>query len=330
MSQALIKIAAGWLTGLLLAIAAAIVTITLVNNGAAGPQEPVREYLAALHNGDGAKALGLLRANVPAANAAMLDGAALKTASSRVDDVKLGSPEPRDGGQMMVPVEYTIDGSHLKTEFLLEKTGTQWLFFNKWSLVPSTLPTVNVSVVNSVEVELNGKPVNAPNGKASFAVFYPGEYEASYTSEYFTAAPQRATVTSAREELPGLNLATQANTALRNAVGGQLKKYLDDCAAEATKQQQLQPNCPFYHVSTNRVEDGTIKWAIKDYPKVSIEPFEGHWVVAPLKGTAQLTAREQDLFTGEISTLKVVHDFSFTTELNVGADKITVTPVVTY
>jgi hypothetical protein len=81
MSQALVRIAAGWLLGLMLAVAAAIVAVNLVNNTVASPQQPIREYLEALHEGDGGKALGILRAAVPPGNAAMLDGTALKTAA---------------------------------------------------------------------------------------------------------------------------------------------------------------------------------------------------------------------------------------------------------
>ena len=43
MSQALVRIAAGWLLGLMLAIAGAVVAVNLVNNTVASPQQPVRE-----------------------------------------------------------------------------------------------------------------------------------------------------------------------------------------------------------------------------------------------------------------------------------------------
>lgn len=115
MSQALVRIAAGWLLGLMLAVAGAIVAVNLVNNTVASPQQPVREYLDALHSGDGGKALGLLRATVPQANAAMLDGTALQTAASRFANVKIGDAEERPRNQVMVPMEYTIDGSRLRS-----------------------------------------------------------------------------------------------------------------------------------------------------------------------------------------------------------------------
>ena len=97
-----------------------------------------------------------------------------------------------------------------------------------------------------------------------------------------------------------LNLLTQATGALKEAVGAKVKEFLDACAAEADKQQKLQPDCPFYHATNNRVMDGTINWSITDYPTVSIEPFGGRWVVAPLDGKARIKARQVDLFTGAV------------------------------
>jgi hypothetical protein len=330
MSQALVRMAAGWLLGLMLAVAGAVVAVNMVNSTVASPQQPVREYLDALHEGDGGKALGLLRATVPPANAAMLDGTALQTASSRLANVKLGDAEERSGNQVMVPMEYTIDGSRLRTEFVLEKTGTEWLFFNTWAFVPSRLPTVDITVVNASEAAVNGVPVNMPNGRNTFAVLYPGEYEASLNGEFFAAPATRATVTSRDVPVAPLNLLTEATTALRENVGAKVKEFLDTCAAEAQKQQKLQPDCPFYYATNNRVYDGTIKWSVTKYPEVSIEPFGGRWIVAPLDGKARVVAQQQSLFTGANFPLDEEVDFSFTTRLDVAGDTIKVTPLLSY
>jgi hypothetical protein len=330
MSQALVRMAAGWLLGLMLAVAGAVVAVNMVNSTVASPQQPVREYLDALHDGDGGKALGLLRATVPPANSAMLDGTALQTASSRLANVKLGDAEERSGNQVMVPMEYTIDGSRLRTEFVLEKTGTEWLFFNTWAFVPSRLPTLDITVVNASEAAVNGVPVNMPNGRNTFAVLYPGEYEASLNGEFFAAPATRATVTSRDVPVAPLNLLTEATTALRENVAAKVKEFLDTCAAEAQKQQKLQPDCPFYYATNNRVYDGTIKWSVTEYPEISIEPFGGRWIVAPLDGKARVVAQQQSLFTGANFPLDEEVDFSFTTRLDVAGDTIKVTPLLSY
>lgn len=330
MSQALVRIAAGWLLGLMLAVAAAVVAINLVNNTVASPQQPVREYLDALQEGDGGRALGLLRATVPPSNAAMLDGTGLQTAASRLTNVEIGDPEERPGDQVMVPMEYTIDGSRLSTQFLLEKTGTEWIFFNTWAFVPTRLPTLDITVVNGSQANVNGVPVNMPNGRNSFAVFYPGEYEAALNGQYFSAPATRATVTARDAPVAPLNLLTQATGKLKEDVAGKVKEFLDTCAAEAQKEQRLQPDCPFYYASNNRVQDGSIKWTVTEYPNVSIEPFDGRWVVAPLDGKAKVQALQQNLFTGVWYPLEEEVDFSFTTRLDVSGDTVKVTPMLTF
>ena len=330
MSQALVRIAAAWLLVLMLAVAGGIVAINVVNNSLASPQQPVREYLDALRQGEGEKALGLLRASVPQSSAAMLDGTALQTATARISGIKYGEAEDRGNNQVMVPVDYTIDGSELRTEFLLERSGTEWLFFHKWSIVPAALPVLDVTVVNASEATLNGVPVNMPNGRSSFAVFYPGEYEASLAGEYFAAAPTKATVPGGDAPVAPLNLMTEATDGLKDAVGSKVNEFLDTCADTADKQQQLQPDCPFYHTTNNRVIDGTIDWSITEYPTISIEPFGGRWVVAPLNGKARIEAQQVDLFTGAVTYVNNVHDFSFTTRLDIGADTVKVTPLLSY
>ena len=330
MSQALVRIAAAWLLVLMLAVAGGIVAINVVNNSLASPQQPVREYLDALRQGEGEKALGLLRASVPQSSAAMLDGTALQTATARISGIKYGEAEDRGNNQVMVPIDYTIDGSELRTEFLLEKSGTEWLFFHKWSFVPAALPVLDVTVVNASEATLNGVPVNMPNGRNSFAVFYPGEYEAAMAGEYFAAAPTKATVSGRDVPVAPLNLLTEATVGLKDAVGSKVNEFLDTCADTADKQQKLQPDCPFYHTTNNRIIDGTIDWSITEYPTISIEPFGGRWVVAPLNGKARIEAQQVDLFTGAVTYVNNVHDFSFTTRLDIDADTVKVTPILGY
>lgn len=127
-----------------------------------------------------------------------------------------------------------------------------------------------------------------------------------------------------------LNLLTQATDNLKKDVSAKVREFLDSCAAVAAKEQKLQPDCPFYYASNNTVQDGSIKWTVTEYPNVSIEPFDGRWVVAPLDGKAKVEALQQNLFTGAWYPLNEEVDFSFTTRLDVTGDTVKVTPVLSF
>ncbi|WP_309072096.1 hypothetical protein [Arthrobacter sp.] len=326
-SSRLIRVLAAWLLGLMLAIVAAIATVMLVNTRVYGPHQQVESYLEALRQGEGERALGLLNASVPdSTNAALLDGPALQRAAQGVENVQVGEPQAAGENRVEVDVNYTIDDAAHATAFQLEKTGTEWLFFDRWEFVPSTLPMLEVSVINQNDATLNGTRVLMPEGRNRFAAFYPAEVEAHYTSEYFAAPAQTVAVTDRQQAPAGLNLATAATPALTDAVTAQLKTFLDDCA----KQTVFQPaNCPFGFETERRVA-GPIKWSITEYPEVRIEPFNGDWVIAPLTGTVQLETSLQDLFTGVIEPVTVPQEYGFTARLAVTDEGITVTPVVEY
>lgn len=322
-SPALLRIAAAWLLALTLAIVASVVAVAVVKNTVAGPAQPVQAYIRALTEGDGGHALGLLHATVPAGSAALLDGAPLRDSMSRVKDVSYETGKS-DGDHATVAVRYTVDGESRESQFSLESTGTDWLFFPRWSIVPGTLPTLDATIVNSTRATVNGAPVNMPSGHNAFPVFFPGSYVGSLAGEQFAAEPRTAVVSG-----PGttqLSLATKATPQLVSSIDGKIRGYLDDCARTATQQQRLQPNCPFSLATNTRIQDGTIAWSISQYPAVSIEPYEGHWVLAPLTGKAHLKATAIDLFTGAKSALEQDMAFDFGARLDVTDTSITVTP----
>ncbi len=322
----LIRIAAGWLLGLMLAVAAAVITISVVNTNHFGPQQPVREYFQALHDGNGAKALGLLKPTTPTANPAVLDGEGLSSAAAHLSDLRVGDPQPDAGGKVTVRASYSVDGVQKSTDFQMEPAGKQWLFFSVWSFVPAPLPTLDVSVVNETTASLNGVTVKMPAGRNSFAVLYPGQYTAAFASDLFQAPAVSTTVTSAAIRPPAVDLATAPSAKLLSAVNDQLQQYLDGCA----KQQVLLPaDCPLSNHSDNRILSPVL-WNIESYPKVSISAYGGDWVIAPLTVTAQVSYQEQQLYTGEVSQVKRAQNFGFTAKLTTAGSNVTVTPVVNY
>lgn len=322
----MIKVLAAWLLGLMLTVAGAITTIFLVNTNVYSPAHQVEAYFDALREGDGEHALGLFNATVPAANAAMLDGPALRQAAAGLENVRVGKPAPAADGQVTVPVTYTIGTAKHTTAFPLEKAGVEWLFFTKWEFVPSVLPVMELSIINQSEATLNGTRVAAPGGRNTFAVFYPGEFVAQYSSEFFAAPAKTLAVTERQPDSNRIALSTAATEKLVAAVDAQIRRFLDECAAQAV----LQPtNCPFNYQTESRLA-GDINWSITEYPEIVIEPYNGDWVMAPLAGTAELNTALQDLFSGAIEDVSVPRDFGFTARLTVSDSEIAVTPVVRY
>jgi hypothetical protein len=326
-NSTVLRTAAAWLLCLMLAVAAAVVTIVIVNAKVYSPQHQVRAYFDALKDGDGGRALGLLDAKVPDANAALLDGAPLKQSVADISDLEVGDPVQLDGDRVEVPANYTIEGTPHTTSFELEKSGTSWLFFDRWRFVPTELPTVEVGVVNENEASLNGTRVALPEGKNKFAVFYPGSFEAHFTSEFFAAPVVESVLTDPEQEGEArLSLETKATEKLVDEVDKQVRGFLNGCAEQAV----LQPaGCPF-SASMDRVKDNSIDWEVTKYPKVTINPSNGTWVMEPLTGTAKLSVVEIDLFTGAAEPQTLEEEFNFTGSLSVNDGNVTLTPVVEY
>lgn len=322
----LIKIAAAWLLVLMLALAVSIVTISVVNDRDFGPEKTVSTYLKALKDGDGAKALGLLQAKVPGANAAALDGEALAKSQEGLDDVTIAEAVPAANKQKRVTVSFSVNKQAYSTDFLLVPGPKHWLFFDSWTMAPSTLPVLNVSVVNANQASINGTEANMPDGKNSFAVFYPGRYELEYRSPLFSAPPVVRTVNSATESAAHVSLTTGPTSDLLSQVDGTIRKYLDACA----KQAVLMPTgCPMSSATDNRVVS-PVEWTIEEYPAISITPYGGQWIMAPLKVKAQVAYQEQNLFTGLVAPAKVPANFGFTAKLTITGNNVVVTPVVDY
>ncbi|MHA7304504.1 hypothetical protein ACX80E_04540 [Arthrobacter sp. TMN-49] len=318
----LIKIAAAWLLLLMLAIAASIVTISIVNNREFGPEKTVANYLAALKDGDGAKALGLLHAKVPSADASALDGEALANSQAALKNVSIGEAVSAPDNHKTVTLNYTLGNAPFKTDFTLTQGPKHWLFFDSWTMAPTTLPTIDASVVNANQASINGAAANMPEGKNSFAVFYPGSYELEYKSELFAAAPVTRAVSGADQSIPAVGLSTGPTSDLLAQVDGTIHKYLDTCA----KQAVLMPTgCPMNAATNNRVVSA-VKWSVLEYPAITISPYGGQWVMAPLSVKAQVAYTEQDLFSGLVAPAKSADDFTFTAKLSITGTTVVVTP----
>lgn len=308
----------------MLTVAAAVVVIYFVNTKSYGPQQQVSSYFSALREGDGERALGLLAAKVPAGNAALLDGEALKASTADLEVLEIGEPSSAGNDRVDIEVRYSLGGEEGRSTFKLDRTGREWLFFDQWSFVPSTLPTLTVVSPSQRVASLNGVAVALPEETTTFTAFYPARAEVSYTSEFF-AAPAAAGLLGGPADTVELTLATEATEALRTAVDAEVRTFLAGCTGT---QDRLSPTgCPFFHDTDNRVEL-PIVWEITEYPSVDVRPVSGSWVLSPLTGKARVTATQTDLFSGAKSPLNVEKDFSFAAELSVGGSDVRVSPLV--
>ncbi|MHA7208502.1 hypothetical protein [Arthrobacter sp. MDT1-65] len=321
-----VKVLAAWLLGLMLVGTGFLATVSLLNARLYSPEHQVGLYLEALREGEGGKALGLLNASVPeGANPALLDGEALRRASASVEDVAIGEARETGADRAEVPVTYSLDGAETTTAFPLQRTGTEWGLFNVWQFEQGVLPTVEVSVANSVQATVNGIDVGLPDGRAALASFYPTAVTAQYEGKYFSAPERHATVTG-QEAPPPLALATEATPELTRTVDEQLHAFLDGCA----QQTVFQPtNCPFNYLTNERLA-GDIAWSIEEYPAASVTPEDGGWRLAPLQGSARIDTQLRDFFSGAVRDVSEPVPFEFGADLEVTDDAVTVTPVVRY
>lgn len=322
-----VKVLVAWLLGLMLISVGFIATVSVLNARLYGPEHQVGLYLDALREGDGGKALGLLNAVVPeGANPTLLDGDALRRASASLSDVDVGDARAAGADRVEVPVTYTLDGTETTTVFPLQRTGTEWGFFDVWRFEQTVLPLVEVSALNSVEATVNGVPVGLPGGSVALATFYPAAVTAQYQGSYFSAPEQHAAVTSRETPPPPLALTTEATPQLTQAVTDQVHAFLDGCA----EQSVFQPtNCPFGYPTNERLA-GDITWSIEEYPTASVSPSDGEWLLAPLQGSARIETRLRDLFSGAVRDVSETVPFEFGADLQVGGDAVTVTPVMRY
>lgn len=322
-SDRVLKAVGAWFVLIVLTVAAAVVTIALVNKYQYGPETEVKAYFDALREGDGGKALGLLRADVPDSNAALLDGAPLKSAGEQIEDLKI-STVSTDSEHAVVRAEYELRERELSSEFTLHPAQTQWGFFTVWDFDRTTLPTMRVSMPGATAVDINGESVALTGSSRDFAVFYPGVYTGSYTSPMVTAEPQATLVTGA-ERPTGLELTATASDTLKSQVNEQVRAYLDKCAS----QDVLYPaGCPFSYEFPGRVQD-SVKWTITEYPQPRVRlggSGTGSWSLEDSKGKARIQFTALNLFDGKTAEVSTEVPFTFSAGLAVSEEHATVTP----
>lgn len=309
--------------GVLAALVIALTSLALINRLVYGPQGQVRAYFAAVREGDGSKALGILGAQVPDASAAMLNGGALKASFAGLKDLSTRAVTVTDGGdRATVTVTYTLDGEAGSTDFHLHKVGSHWGVFDQWQIDAGELPTVEITS-NSVEAAtLNNTKVAVEGGTRKFAVLYPGSYTVTYESALYTAGSQTVDVTAPSSAPSPLTVELTPSEAAVTSVQQQIKTYLDTCAAQSS----LYPTgCPFEYNFSGRV-DGDVTWLVTEYPQPEVTLAGGKWALGKSSGKAEISFTELDLYTGETQQVTKTVSFSLKGSLTASGETLTFTP----
>lgn len=311
-----------WLLLLVLAAAAAGITISLVNKYMYGPETDVRAYFEHLRDGEGGRALGLLNAE-PASgtDAVLLDGEPLAEATETLDDVEI-STVSQDDEQAVVRAEYTLEGQEHTSEYRLRPVDTQWGFFTVWDFEQSELPTLTVTMPGATSADLNGTSAALPGSQQDFAAFPPGVYSASYASRWVDTDPASAVLSSTGQE-ESLRLEATPSEELEQAVAQEIDADLATC----TEQGSLYPaGCPFSHDFDGRVQ-GDVEWEItrRPAPEITIGVDGGQdWALSSAPGTAQVSFTSVDLFDGSTERVTADVPFTYDADLNIEGDEVSV------
>lgn len=349
----------------MLALVAGGVGIGVANSTLYSPQAQVQAYLEALAAGDGGTALTLSSGGsgegsgraaaagpAPGTATSLLQGEPLQAGLAALGELTVtrGEDAP-DGESTEVAVDYTVDGEDHSTVFTVERSGRDWLFFDRWRMaevpvqtvrvVPGNLPPEAASgsmtaAVNSVATPLTSQGSGEGSGAGSetprqdFAVLPPFLVDAGLESTYLAAPPVRKVVDQVTPAEPQtLELALHYTDDVATEVNRQLEAYLAGC----TEQQVLNPSgCPLGYDTVNRIPPDSIAWSVSGDPQATVVPLpaegEDPTVMEPLQAEAVLTLQEIDLVTGEQQPVEHRNPFTLEADLSVTGDAVRLTPRV--
>ncbi|MGO4295560.1 hypothetical protein [Glutamicibacter sp. MCAF14] len=320
------RLALRWALAAMVVIVLVLAGTILANRTLFSPQHQVQALQQLLAQGEGAKALGLMQAKVPAGDAVALNGEVLKRTQAGITDFTTDEAQPVEGEDQLrtVTAHYKADGVQKESSYTLRHDGKSWLLFDKWVFEPSTLPTVSIKANTVNEVTVNEQKIPLAAGVSTLPVFYPSILDASFSTKNFAADTRGMVVTKPAKEPVEIALQTKPTKEFIAAINAKVKSYLDKCVSE----QVLMPaGCPFAYTTSARVNPATIDWSIAKYPTIEVNYYNGAWVLSPLTTSATLTLTEQDLRTGAKEKKTVTDEYSFTAKLTTSTTEVSVRPV---
>jgi hypothetical protein len=256
------------------------------------PQAAVKPYLDALVKGDVAKALRV--GDIDSRSPLVTQKVYSKTAD-RVTGYSI-RPDRTGSNEASVVVKYLQGANHNTQVLTLKKTGTDLLFFTRWTLEPVELPTVKIAVDGPAQgVQVNGSDVPLGSSGDAELQALPGRYEVTLPSTAsFTGGDQAATITQLESSgtTPGdaVSIGVSFTDAGQTAADNAVNAWVNGCIAQPTIQPAgcsfgLVDDYPDLHLANQ-------KWTLASAPKFEIGPWDGHgWpVVTTTVGAATFLA----------------------------------------
>lgn len=279
---------------------AAALLLVLVGGGVAyavgsdshSADRPVRAFLDDLSDGDVGDALddaGITRTK----SDVLLTDAAYAKATDRVTGYRITSVR-QDGDTATVSAYLTQAGRQVPATFTLDKAGTDWGVFPKWSLQAPRLGGVTVVVQGPPKstVTVAGQRVTTDTLGALSLKALPGAYAVAVDGGgWFSADSQTAAVRGfGAAPSSQLTLTTTLTDKGKQAATAAVDAWVDGCVASTSTTPE---GCSFYAYGENPANTYTNqKWTLDSRPTIDVGGWSNTgWIVTTSSfGSATYTA----------------------------------------
>jgi hypothetical protein len=277
---------------LALVIAAAI-TISVVNNSVFSPKNQVESYLDNVIDGNAEAALDGVKIDSADTGRVLLNDDVLGATERGITGYSITDVEV-SGDAATVTAEIDQDGEPSTQYFDVVRSGSEFLFFDDWSLGPQYFSSISLDlpetatsiIVNGVDVAID--PADLEYGYLSLPAF-PGEYvvELGDTTEFLAAEAQSTYVSAGMELSPDpLSFALEPTQAFTDEVGKQIDDLVASCAAEGLIESD---DCPLSWYAFGDVTN--VVWTVVEPATFEIADYgvDEWYVETDDRGVANLT-----------------------------------------
>ncbi|MGA0567192.1 hypothetical protein ACO2Q7_07660 [Rathayibacter sp. KR2-224] len=276
------------------------------------PQAAVQPFMDALVKGDVAQ---IVKTGNIDTNSPLVTEKAYAATKDRISGYSI-KPAGSQSNTASVFVSYK-QGSDRHSETLeLKKSGTDLLFFTRWTLVPVTLPTVKVTAnaPGDASVQVNGVAVGIDNRGNAELQALPGRYDVTLaTSANYTAQSQTATISVINASTDAAGSAVKLNASLTDAGKAAAVTAVNAWVSACTASTELQPaGCSFGLINDlPGVHLSNAKWTLVTPPTFSVGAWDGAgWAVdtvTPGSATFLADGSADDGSSGQVTSIAPVN-----------------------